>query len=43
MLEHVATLQEVETWYSLDDVLDQNDALDAYQAAKRQAEQGAKV
>jgi hypothetical protein len=33
----VATLQELETWYSLDDVLDANDALTAWKNAEYEA------
>lgn len=34
MIERVATLQELETWYSINDVADRNDALDAWAEAK---------
>lgn len=40
MTERVATLEELETWYSIDDVADMNDALDALQEARRRAEKG---
>lgn len=37
MIEGIATLQELETWYSLDDILDRNDALDAWKEATAKA------
>jgi len=39
LLERIATLQELETWYSLCDVMDRNEALDAWQEAEREAHQ----
>lgn len=36
MIKGIATLQELETWYSLDDVFDRNDALDAYELAEQE-------
>jgi hypothetical protein len=42
ILERLATLQEIETWYSLDDVMDANFALDTQVAAQKKAEEGAK-
>lgn len=39
MLERIATLQELETWYSITDVADRNDALDAWAEAKQEAEE----
>jgi hypothetical protein len=38
MLEGIATLHELETWYSIDDIADRNDALDALDEAKRRAQ-----
>lgn len=38
VLERVATLHEIETHWSLDDLLDANDALDAWQEAQAQAQ-----
>lgn len=37
IVEHTATLQEVETHYSLDDVTTANEALDLWYEAKAQA------
>lgn len=37
MIERVATLQEVETYYSIDDAADMNDALDAWHEAENKA------
>jgi len=38
----VATLHELETWYSIDDILDRNEALDfKYEAERRHNEQQA--
>lgn len=34
MLKHIATLQELETHYSIDDVCDRNEALDAWEDAE---------
>lgn len=34
MIERIATLQELETWYSIDDVADRNEALDAWHEAQ---------
>jgi hypothetical protein len=39
VIEGVATLQEVETWYTIDDVEDMIECLEAYQAAKAESEQ----
>jgi hypothetical protein len=42
VLEHVATLQEIEVHYSIDDVADMNEAQDAKheaEAAAREAKQ----
>lgn len=39
MLEGIATLQELETWYSIDDVADRNDALDARAAAAKRLQE----
>lgn len=38
MLERIATLQELETYYSIDDLQDRNDALDAKADALRALE-----
>lgn len=38
MIERVATLQELETWYSINDVADRNEALDAWNEARLEAE-----
>lgn len=38
MLEQAATLQEIETHYTLDDLLAMNEALDGWQAAKAEAQ-----
>jgi hypothetical protein len=38
ILEHVATRQEIETHYSLSDIVDANAALDIWLAAQRAAE-----
>lgn len=37
VLEHVATLREIETYYDLLDVLDANEALDIKEEAERRA------
>ncbi len=37
MLEQVATLKEIETYYDLVDVLDANEALDIKEEAERRA------
>ncbi len=37
MIKGIASLQELETWYSLDDVFDRNDALDAVEKAESEA------
>lgn len=37
LIKGVATLQELETWYSLTDILDRNDALDALEEAQAKA------
>lgn len=34
MIERIASLQELETWYSLDDVADRNEGLDAWHEAQ---------
>ena len=41
-MERIASLQELETWYSITDVADRNDALDAWAEAKREAEEAAR-
>jgi hypothetical protein len=41
ILEGVATLHELETWYSLDDIADANDALDVWHTARAAAEKAA--
>lgn len=38
MLEGIASLQELETYYSIDDLADRNDALDALADARAAAE-----
>jgi hypothetical protein len=38
VIERVATLQEVQTWYSLEDVAQMNEALDAWAEARRRLE-----
>lgn len=38
MIERMATLHELETWYSINDVADRNDALDAWHEARAEAE-----
>lgn len=42
ILNHVATLQELETWYSINDVADRNLSMDALEEAKAEAEKGAR-
>jgi hypothetical protein len=34
IIEGVATLRELEEWYSIDDVADRNEALDAWKEAE---------
>lgn len=41
IIEHVATLHELETWYSVQDVMDRNEALDVWQRAQRRAHEAA--
>lgn len=44
ILAGVATRQEIQEWYSIDDLLDANEALDAkLQAEKQQAEKARKA
>lgn len=39
ILEGKASLAEIDTYYSINDVADQNEALDAWHEAQRSAEQ----
>jgi hypothetical protein len=41
VIERIATLQEIEIFWSLDDVMDANEALDAWQEAEALANQRA--
>jgi hypothetical protein len=41
--ERIATLQELETYYSIDDIMDRNDALDAVSEGRAKADAQARA